>query len=89
MGVEKEKDRLPLVQITFGGCGGFYPYFLGVASVIQRHFITDNVIFSGSSAGCFPSLLLALKKNIELEFTTTHKELLREAREHPRGVITR
>jgi hypothetical protein len=71
-----------MVQLTFGGCGGMYNYFLGVAAVIQEEFELDNVLFSGASAGCFPALLLALGLDIEEEFNTFNVPLLDETRTH-------
>jgi hypothetical protein len=60
----KEKRRLTqrsdIAQIGFGGCGGMYNYFLGVASVLQEEYDLTDVIFSGVSAGCFPAAILAL-----------------------------
>lgn len=63
----KEKRRLTLrsgaAQIGFGGCGGMYNYFLGVASVLQDEFDLSGVVYSGVSAGCFPAMVLALGLN--------------------------
>ena len=82
-------STLPPVQLGFGGCGGMYSYFLGVAAVIQKNFKLDNVIFSGSSAGCFPAMFLALDLDIEKEFKTFHAEILNEARDHPLRALGR
>ena len=55
-----------LKELHFGGCGGLYPYFIGVANYIQKNYNLDDVIFTGSSAGCFPALCMAMKKDIDL-----------------------
>lgn len=65
----KEKRKLTLrsdvAQIGFGGCGGMYNYFLGVASVLQEEYDLENVVFSGVSAGCFPAAILALGLDVK------------------------
>ncbi|OQR94030.1 nuclear pore glycoprotein [Thraustotheca clavata] len=68
------------VQIGFGGCGGFYNYLLGVASVIQEHFDLTSAIFSGSSAGCFPALVLALGIDVKTFFHEPNMTLIRDAK---------
>jgi hypothetical protein len=35
-------------QVIFGGCGGLYNYFLGIASVLQEKYDLSNIIFGGS-----------------------------------------
>lgn len=84
----EEVDRIPRVvcrhdrqrvQLSFGGCGGMYNYFLGIASVLQERFHMDNVVFSGSSAGCFPALLLAMNMDIKKQYETMHRDILAEA----------
>ncbi|EQC32357.1 hypothetical protein SDRG_10104 [Saprolegnia diclina VS20] len=68
------------VQIGFGGCGGFYNYLLGVASVVQEHFDLSSAIFSGSSAGCFPALVLALGLDVKTFFHEPNMALIRDAK---------
>jgi hypothetical protein len=80
-GTEK-KVPAGMVQLAFGGCGGMYNYFLGVASIIQQEFELGNVLFSGASAGCFPALLLALDLDIQEEFDAFNIPLLDETRTH-------
>lgn len=87
--LELEKVTEP-IQITFGGCGGLYSYFLGIASFLQQRFHLNAAIFSGASAGCFPALLLSLEMDIEHAFLSSyHQDLLREARGHPLGSFFR
>ncbi|OQR87499.1 Patatin like protein [Achlya hypogyna] len=68
------------IQIGFGGCGGFYNYLLGVASVLQEHFDLSSAIFSGSSAGCFPALVLALDMDVKKFFHEPNIALIRDAK---------
>ena len=60
-------------QLVFGGCGGMYNYFLGIALVIQENFKEklDDTLMTGTSGGCFPALLLS----IDLDIDNTIKEL--------------
>lgn len=80
-----EEDK---VQLTFAGCGGMYNYSLGVASVIQSNFLIDNVIISGSSAGCFPAMLLALGLNIDYLFESWNIPFLQEVNSKWTGAFT-
>lgn len=77
-------------QIIFGGCGGMYNYCLGVAAIIQDHFgerdengriIIPGTVFSGSSAGCFPALVLALGLNVRELFETWNIPMLKDVRQ--------
>ena len=77
MSIDKQNNKQK-VQLTFGGCGGMYNYSLGVASVIQSNFSLDNVVFAGSSAGCFPAMLLALDLNIDELFESWNIPFLKE-----------
>ena len=68
-------------QIVFCGCGGLYNYSLGVAKIIQKIMImnnidSNNIKFVGISGGCYPALLLSLKLDIDTMFNTFNKELL-------------
>lgn len=74
-------------QITFGGCGGMYNYCLGIAAVIQDYLserdeknrlIIPGTLFSGSSAGCFPALILALGLPVRELFNIWNIPLLDE-----------
>ncbi|KAF1775189.1 Acyl transferase/acyl hydrolase/lysophospholipase [Phytophthora cactorum] len=79
----KTKRRLTelhdVAQLGFGGCGGMYNYFLGVASVLQEEYDLRNVIFSGVSAGCFPALILALGMDVKEFFFKENVPLIEEA----------
>ncbi|RHY11271.1 hypothetical protein DYB25_004705 [Aphanomyces astaci] len=67
------------IQIGFGGCGGFYNYLLGVASILQERFDLTDAVFSGASAGCFPALVLAMNKNVSDFFHGANLTLIRDA----------
>ena len=60
-------------QLVFGGCGGMYNYFLGIALVIQENFKEqlDDTLITGTSGGCFPALLLS----VNIDISNTIKEL--------------
>ena len=49
-------------EIIFSFSGGMFPYYLGIASVLENYDLSD-VIFSGTSGGCFPALLLNSHRN--------------------------
>uniref|UniRef100_K3WDF3 PNPLA domain-containing protein n=1 Tax=Globisporangium ultimum (strain ATCC 200006 / CBS 805.95 / DAOM BR144) TaxID=431595 RepID=K3WDF3_GLOUD len=69
-----------IAQIGFGGCGGMYNYFLGVASILQvEEYDLENVIFSGVSAGCFPATILALGINAKEFFFKENIPLIEHA----------
>ncbi|GAB9472300.1 hypothetical protein Gpo141_00009481 [Globisporangium polare] len=80
---EKTRKKLTLrddiAQIGFGGCGGMYNYFLGVASVLQEEYDLENVIFSGVSAGCFPAMVLALGMDVKEFFFKENIPLIEHA----------
>ena len=73
--------------IVFGGCGGMYNYYLGVASVLQKNFDLKDIVFSGSSAGCFPALLCALDIDIEDKFYEWNLPFLSEINSRKLGPI--
>jgi hypothetical protein len=81
----KTKRRLTelhdMAQLGFGGCGGMYNYFLGVASVLQEEYDLRDVIFSGVSAGCFPALVLALGMDVKEFFFKENVPLIEDAAE--------
>ncbi|OWZ15350.1 Patatin like protein [Phytophthora megakarya] len=81
----KTKRRLTelhdVAQLGFGGCGGMYNYFLGVASVLQEEYDLRDVIYSGVSAGCFPALVLALGLDVKEFFFKENIPLIEEAAE--------
>jgi hypothetical protein len=64
------------VHLFTGGSGGYYSYYLGIGSILQEHFIFDNVIFSGVSGGNIINLLLALNINIREAFENWNVPLL-------------
>ncbi|GMF43733.1 unnamed protein product [Phytophthora fragariaefolia] len=70
-----------VAQLGFGGCGGMYNYFLGVASVLQEEYDLRDVIFSGVSAGCFPAMVLALGMDVKEFFFKENIPLIEEAAE--------
>ncbi|OQR87486.1 Patatin like protein [Achlya hypogyna] len=79
--IEPAHARGDTVQIGFGGCGGFYNYHLGIASVLQEHFDLTNCVFSGASAGCFPALVLALGLDVKSFFYGPNLTLVKDANE--------
>lgn len=72
-------------NLHFGGCGGLYPYFLGVALYIQKNYNLDNVIFTGSSAGCFPALCMAMEKDIDLLYNEWNIPFLQDVNQTKLG----
>ncbi|KAF4145382.1 Patatin-like phospholipase [Phytophthora infestans] len=70
-----------VAQLGFGGCGGMYNYFLGVASVLQEEYDLQSVIYSGVSAGCFPALIMALGMDAKEFFFKENVPLIEEAAE--------
>jgi hypothetical protein len=48
-------------HIAFSVSGGAFPYQMGVAYYLQKHFDLTNVEFSGSSGGSWPALLMAAR----------------------------
>lgn len=75
------------VQISFAGSGGMYHYYLGIAKVLQDNFDLDNVIFGGTSGGCFPALLLALGINIDELHYGVNQNILDEASKYWLGSL--
>ena len=51
-------------EIIFSYCGGMFPYYLGIASVLQNKYDLTDVIFSSTSGGSFAPVLLNSKKDI-------------------------
>ncbi|TMW65706.1 hypothetical protein Poli38472_008348 [Pythium oligandrum] len=80
---DKRRKKLTMndgiAQIGFGGCGGMYNYFLGVASVLQEEYDLENVIFSGVSAGCFPATILSLGIDVKEFFFKENIPLIEDA----------
>jgi len=54
-------------EIIFSHSGGMFPYYLGIAEVLQGYDLSE-VVYSGTSGGCFPPLLLNGKRNIRDTF---------------------
>jgi predicted acylesterase/phospholipase RssA len=77
------------VEIAFGGCGGMYHYLLGVASVLQKHFDLSNVVFSGTSAGCFPAFCLAAGYDVQELFVRWNLPFLKDVRQSYTGGLLR
>ena len=67
-----------VVQVSFAGSGGMYHYYLGIAKILQDHFELDNVIFGGTSGGCFPALFLLLNQDIDKIHYELNHEILAE-----------
>ena len=84
---EVNKEDKGKVQMIFGGCGGMFTYLLGVASTIQKHFELDNVIFSGSSGGIIPSILLALDFDVDYYFEKINIPMFEELNSYRFGCI--
>lgn len=60
------KDK-KLISISPGGFKGFY--MLGTCAFIKEHYVLDNYIYSGASAGAWNSLFMTYKKEpIELAY---------------------
>ena len=51
------------VEVVFSHSGSMFAYYLGIAEVLQDYDLTD-VIFSGTSGGVFPCILLNSKNCI-------------------------
>jgi hypothetical protein len=85
-GIVMEDD---IVQISFAGSGGMYHYYLGVAKILQDNFHLDNVIFGGTSGGCFPALLLVLGKDIDKVHYEVNRQILEEAADSWMGSLFR
>lgn len=51
-------------EIIFSYCGGMFPYYLGIASVLQKNYDLSDVVFSSTSGGSFAPLLLNSKRDI-------------------------
>lgn len=51
------------IEVVFSYCGSMFGYYLGIAEMLQKYDLTD-VVFSGTSAGCFPCILLNAKRDI-------------------------
>lgn len=83
-------DKNYTKQITFCGCGGMYNYFLGIACILQEYGDNFNdTAFSGSSAGCFPALVLALNLPIRQLFEEWNIPLLNEVNKSYIGSLFR
>jgi len=55
-----------LITISPGGYKGFY--LLGILTYLKENYETDNVVFSGASAGAWNSLFMCYKGNDPLAF---------------------
>ena len=49
-------------EIIFSYSGGMFPYYLGIAEVLQEYDLSDAV-YSGTSGGCFAPLVLNAGKS--------------------------
>lgn len=75
------------VHLFMGGSGGYYSYYLGVASVLQRNFNLDNVVFSGVSGGAMVNLFLALNKDIDSVFNDWNVPVLHKVSQFKFGAL--
>jgi hypothetical protein len=75
------------VHLFMGGSGGYYSYYLGIASILQKNFNLDNVIFSGVSGGTMVNLFLALNMDIEKVFDEWNIPLLETVSEYRLGAL--
>ena len=55
------------VEIIFSYSGGMFPYYLGIAEVLQDYDLSE-VVYSATSGGCFAPLLLNSKRDIRKTF---------------------
>lgn len=55
-------------EIIFSYCGGMFPYYLGIASVLQNKYDLSDVVYSATSGGSFAPLLLNSKRDIADSF---------------------
>lgn len=51
------------VEVIFSHSGSMFAYYLGIAEVLQKYDLSD-VVFSGTSGGCFPCILLNCERDI-------------------------
>lgn len=49
-------------EVIFSHSGGMFPYYLGIAEVLQQYDLTD-VVFSATSGGCFAPIVLNAGKS--------------------------
>lgn len=75
------------VHLFMGGSGGYYSYYMGVASVLQKHFKMDNVVYSGVSGGTIVNLILALGRDIEQTFNEWNLPLLQQVSKYKLGAL--
>lgn len=55
------------VEILFSHSGAMFAYYLGIAEVLKEYDLSD-VVFSATSGGCFPCILLNTGKDIRTTF---------------------
>jgi hypothetical protein len=75
------------VHLFMGGSGGYYTYYMGIASVLQEHFRLDNVIFAGVSGGTIVNLLMALEMDCKEMFEKWHIPLLQKVAKYRTGAL--
>jgi hypothetical protein len=75
------------VHLFIGGSGGYYSYYLGIASVLQENFDLSNVVFSGVSGGTLVNLFLALNMDIKQVFDDWNVPLLNRVSEFKMGAL--
>lgn len=63
---ENEINNKKLITISPGGYKGFY--LLGILTYIKENYNTNNIIFSGASAGAWNSLFMCYKGSDPLSF---------------------
>jgi hypothetical protein len=57
-------------EIVFGHGGTFFAYYLGIAKYMKETLDLSDVVYSGTSAGNLPCILLCAEKNIDKVFRT-------------------
>ena len=55
------EDKKKIITIYFGGCGGLYHYFFGIAAFLQDNFDLTSLNFHSVSGSGFPCCCLAMK----------------------------
>lgn len=67
-----------MITINFNCGGGFFSYYLGIAQYMYEHYILDDCIFYGCSAGVFSAAVLCFKLNPKQMFFNTSIPHLKE-----------
>ena len=79
--MSKGKKKPPFNSISFAGCGGMYPYVLGIACYLQEEFDLSGVTFYASSGGTLSAFLLAAGLDVRQFQNTCNLPGLEECRQ--------